>query len=258
MFKHLFLVYTLHWLTQLTLMAAVCWQWLSKLLSSVISLFWGNKTTKTKPFDRDLLLLPPFLSLTCIYSLMMSVKCSHECLKKKVSEWWWWSYSVKSDLYIQRELGLAVMMLLPEGLHSSTLTTRGRVIKQSHKEHSEEDVSIILNELNYYFWRTVNWTLIVLLLHLFAFVLFVWNHSFFFCGFGIKKRIHAFWKTIEWLFVFSLSRICVFVLFFSFSFRETLILCVYSELLFLCDVWVNKYWVRNYTIQTRHGHDHAW
>lgn len=86
MFKHLFLIYALHWLTQLTLMAAVCWQWPSKLLSSVISLFWGNKTTKTKPFDRDLLLLPPSLSLTCIYSLMMSVKCSHECMKKKISD----------------------------------------------------------------------------------------------------------------------------------------------------------------------------
>lgn len=140
--------------------------------------FGGIKQQKQSR-STDLFLLPPSLALTCIYSLMMSVKCSHECMKKKISEWWWWSCSVKSDLYIQRELGLAVMMLLPEGLHSSTLTTRGRVIKQSHKEHSEEDVSIILNELNYYFWTIVNWTLIVLLLHLFAFVLFVWNHSFF-------------------------------------------------------------------------------
>lgn len=114
---------------------------------------------------------------------------------------WWWSCSVKSDLYIQRELSLAVMMLLPEGLHSSTLTTRGRVIKQSHKEHSEEDVSIIFNELNYYFWTTVNWTLIVLLLHLFAFVLFVWNHSFF-CGFDIRKEDSCILKDNRMAFCF--------------------------------------------------------
>lgn len=176
MFKHLFLIYALHWLTQLTLMAEVCWQWPSKLLSSVISLFWGNKTTKTKPFDR-------FVAASSVALINLYLFFNDECemfswMYEKENKWWW-SCSVKSDLYIQRELSLAVMMLLPEGLHSSTLTTRGRVIKQSHKEHSEEDVSIIFNELNYYFWTTVNWNLIVLLLHLFAFVLFVWNHSFF-------------------------------------------------------------------------------
>lgn len=174
MFKHLFLIYALHWLMQLTLMAEVCWQWPSKLLSSVISLFWGNKTTKTKPFDR--FVAASSVSLINLY-LFFNDECEMFSWMYEKENKWWWSCSVKSDLYIQRELSLAVMMLLPEGLHSSTLTTRGRVIKQSHKEHSEEDVSIIFNELN--FWTTVNWTLIVLLLHLFAFVLFVWNHSFF-------------------------------------------------------------------------------
>lgn len=165
-------------------MAAVCWQWPSKLLSSLISLFWGNKTTKTKPFDR--FVAASSVSLINLY-LFFNDECEMFSWMYEKENKWWWSCSVKSDLYIQRELSLAVMMLLPEGLHSLTLTTRGRVIKQSHKEHSEEDVSIVFNELNYCFWTTVNWTLIVLLLHLFAFVLFVWNHSFF-LWFWYKKR----------------------------------------------------------------------
>lgn len=71
------------------------------------------------------------LSLTCIYSLMMSVKCSHECLKKKASDQrrWWWRWCKVWFVY-QREHSSAVMMLLTEGL--LTLTTRGRVTKQPH------------------------------------------------------------------------------------------------------------------------------
>lgn len=59
---------------------------------------FGLKKKKTNEADRRDMRFLPASSLTCIYSLMMSVKCSHECLKQKTSDQWgWWCCKVKCD-----------------------------------------------------------------------------------------------------------------------------------------------------------------
>lgn len=81
MFKWLFLVRTLYWLTDKVDVDA------SHLIVKVSFLVWGKDHQKG-----DFIPVSPVVfgsksvSLTCIYSLMMSVKCSHECLKKQMRD----------------------------------------------------------------------------------------------------------------------------------------------------------------------------
>lgn len=88
------------------------------------------------------------------------------------------------------------------GLCLSTLTTRGRVIKQPPQRTLWRRCFHYFKDLNYYFDCFIATRVLL-------FVLFVWNHSL--LWFWYKKRILAFWKTIDWLLVFALlDRICFF------------------------------------------------